>query len=141
MGSRAYDTSGSGSSLSKFFPHFSKKADRSGRESGPMVVVIGVDTPAVIEESPDVIHPGPGLSLAVHDNLVPGLRLLLDPLPVTDPADIGEIGRQHIQVPSEFGDRRHPDLIHQGQSNIVLAKKINQGLVEPLSVADFDGIA
>src|SRR5690348_16528544 len=95
MGSRAYDTSGSGSSLSKFFPHFSKKADRSGRESGPIVVVIGVDAPAVIEELPDIIHPGPGLSLAVHDKLVPGLRLLLDPLPVTDPADIGEIGRQH----------------------------------------------
>ena len=63
-----------------------------------MVVVIGVDSPAVIQELPDIIHPGFGLSLAVHDDLVPGLRILLDPFPVTDPADVSEVGRQHIQV-------------------------------------------
>ena len=62
-----------------------------------MVIVISVDSPAVIYELPDIIHRGFSLSLAVHDDLVPGLRFLLDPFPVTDPADVSEVGRQYVQ--------------------------------------------
>src|SRR5229473_3456702 len=76
---------------------------------------------------------------AVHDDLVPGLRLLLDLLTVPKPTYIGEVSSDEIKLFLHLPRPRHPTLVGQRQGDVVLAEHIRESAIEPALVANLDG--
>src|SRR5713101_3927638 len=76
---------------------------------------------------------------AVHNDLVPGLRLLLDAFADPQPADVGEVSSDEVKLFLHLPRPRHPTLVSQRQGDVVLAEQIRESGIEPALVANLNG--
>lgn len=107
------------------------------------VVVVGEEEEmlefALVDEGAGDFGPAVEVGGAVNDDFVPGHGERFDFLAVAEPADVGKIGGDEIEISFHFPGTRNPGLVDEGESDAVFAKEIGEAGIEPPLVADFDG--
>src|SRR6266566_5726561 len=74
----------------------------------------------------------------VADGLVPGRRLLLNPLAVSKPANVSEVRCNQIDFFLHLPRSRHKRCVGQCQSNVVLSEHVRESSIEPGLVSNLD---
>ena len=100
--------------------------------SGIVIVEVGPDDRTLVEQLLDPRAPFLHVLAAVEDELLPRFGLLLDALPVADEADVGPVGREHVEL-------GHPKEIEQDQGDAAAPEEVVEFRREPALVADFQG--
>src|SRR5713226_7433967 len=75
----------------------------------------------------------------IHNDFIPGLRLLLDSLAVSEPANVYEVGCNRIEFLEPLCGTGHPRLVNKGERNAPFPQRLNKLGDEPILVSDFDG--
>src|SRR6185436_15292920 len=78
--------------LPELLEDLEEQLDRAGRVAGVVVVEVGPDDRALVEQLLDPRRPVLHVLRAVDDQLLPGLGLLFDALAVADEAHVGPVG-------------------------------------------------
>jgi len=118
------------------FPEFAELRDGVGREAGVVVVGVGVDGDATVANFEAEIDPAQELGRAVDDGFVPRDGFAFDPFAVPEPADVGPVGGDGIEL--EFMRHRHGGQILEDKRDFMAAENVGEIGVEPGFVADFD---
>src|ERR1700730_4349022 len=83
------------------------------------------------------LHPLLQILRPVHNRLIPSLRHFLNPLAVSQPPDINEIGGDGVAAGQPPARPRHTWMIDQRQTGIVVPQQVTERRADAVYVADF----
>jgi hypothetical protein len=107
--------------------------------SGVVVVGVGENLDAPLVNLAHDFDPLGELVGAIHDDLVPSLRPFLDSFAISEPADVGEVGGDGVELLEQLSRARHPGVVLEDQGDVVVAERAGEAGVEPALVANLDG--
>src|ERR1700691_6002891 len=115
-----------------------KEPNCAGTVARIMVVCERQDLYAALVDFPQKLYPFQEVAPPIHDDLVPSLRFFLDALPVSKPANIGEVSSNQVESVFHLPRPGHPSLVNQRQSDAVLSQQIHKAEIEPILVPNLD---
>ena len=89
------------------FPELAELVDGVGTETGVVIVGVGVDCDAAVAEFEAEIDPTHELRRAVDDGLIEFDGDAFDPFAIAEPADVGPVGGDGIELSLEFMSEWH----------------------------------
>src|SRR6266705_2543342 len=122
-----------------YAPKPAEQIDRPRTE--PRVVVIGKcqNHDAPLMDLLEKTDPLGKITVAIYNHLVPSCRFFLDPFPVSQPANVSEVGGNQVEFALHLPGPRHPALINQRESDAVLSQHVREFRNQPVLVANLDG--
>jgi len=93
--------------VASLFPELAELIDGVGREASVVIVGVGVDGDSAMADLEAEIDPAHELRRAVDDGLIEFDGVAFDPFAIAEPADVGPVGGDGIELSLEFMGEWH----------------------------------